>query len=384
MSTDQGSIPIPGDSDPKVRWLRDQSTRADRQLTYAALDAGRKAFEQVANNEYGAGRQGVSLKDLGQFIESDDGRAVARFLGDLRDVLFDSPEDVFDGKATEGRFLVEYSQRAKILELGKFVERILFRTVDGNPPTSREVTDFLLQWIHSPRLNVLAEWPDENPERTNSTSERTAVDRWVTRLEAIERDLRRAIQTNTVLTAVESAQEAAEVAQRASNAARQAAGEKGAAKLGDHFAKVATRENRLASQWTAFTIAAIVAVVGIGGLVLRQSSEEQRWAEALVHLAIVLPIIGLASYTARIARHHRMYARWSDTAAVQIESIAAFAEQLSEEPREQLILSLGQSVFASPAFSDDPRTEHISAIPADLVDALKALVEKLPRPGTSS
>jgi hypothetical protein len=347
-------------------------------LTYTALDSGRRAFEQVANNTYGAGRQGEALKPLGRSVQPDAGRAFARFLGDLRRVLFDEPEDVFDGNDTEGRFLVEYCSRPKIRELGKFVERILVRTIEDNPPSAEEVTDFLLRWIDMPQLNVLADWPEENPERTGSTSERTAIDRWVARLKDIESELRRAIDTTSAL---ESAREAAVDAQRARDVARQAAGQTGAIKLGDHFARVATREGRLASQWTAFTIAAIVAVVGIGGLVLRERNDRP-WAELLAHLAIVLPIIGLASYTARIARHHRMYARWSDTAAVQIESVAAFAEQLSESTREQLIFSLGQSVFSTPAFSDDPRTEHVSAIPTELVDGVKVIAEKLPRPGT--
>lgn len=374
MSTDRGSAS--GEPEQQARWLRDESARADRQLTYAALDVGRRAFEQVANNEFGSGRQGLSLRPLGDTVEADTGRAIARYLSDLRQTLFDDPEEIFNGSETEQRFLVEFIPNIKTRELGKFVERVVMRAAESNPPTEVEVVDFLLKWITQPAVHLL------EPFRIAvSTSEETAVGRWIKRLEGIEREFRRAIDTTSAL---ESAREAASEAQRARDVAKQAAGQTGAIKLGDHFATVAARERRLASQWTAATIAAIVAVVGIGGLVLRQSNEAQQWTEALVHLAIVLPIIGLASYTARIARHHRMYARWSDTAAVQIESIAAFAEQLSEDRREQLIQSLGQSVFTSPAFSDDPRTEQISAIPADLVEALKALVEKLPRPGGST
>jgi len=77
-----------------------------------------------------------------------------------------------------------------------------------------------------------------------------------------------------------------------------------------------------------------------------------------------------------------MFARWSDTAAVQIESVAAFARQIpSVAAQEELILGLGRSVFSTPTFADDPKTEHVSAIPTEVVEALKAIAEKVPTPG---
>lgn len=359
-------------------WLLEQESKKDRQETYAALDVGRRAFEQVANGETGAGRQAQALGRLADTIDQPTARVVSRALAALRTTLFDDYQDVYTGDSTERRALVQYVPVGTIRELGKYIETVLTRTLDSDPPQADEVTDFLVEWVRNCASRLRSDalfggggiW-------VSSTTESTALSRWGHDLEDIGEELTRSLRAATALERVE---EAAEDATKAADAARRAAGISGTARIGDHFVKVAKREGKLASQWTAFTIAAIVAVVGIAGLILKPdtAAPDRPWYEALAHLALVLPIIGLASYTARIARHHRMFARWSDTAAVQIESVEAFALQMERpEAQEELILGLGHSVFTTPTFSDDPKTEHVSAIPTEVVDALKVLAERL-------
>lgn len=369
-------------------WQRQKQARADRELAYNALDMARKSFERVSRKEYGDDK---SLEPLGDKFDPELSNVIAQLLAAVRDVLFDDPQEVWTGRDTELRFAVEFIPTAQLRELGKTLERILIRTLERDAPEPREVTDLLPELVSSLRLPleqvmrpgrgtaVLSSgvMSSSSTQRRFTTSEQTARRRWAEQLEQMENDFRRAIR---LASAVERAEVAADETSRARDAARQAAGQTGSAALGAYFAKTARREARLASQWTAFTIAAVVAVVGVGSLIILHEGDRV-WTESLAHLAIVLPIIGLASYTARIARHHRLHGLWSDTAAVQLESVPAFAEQLSPDAREQLILGMGANIFAAPpSRNDDARSEYISAIPPDLIDALKSVAERIPKP----
>src|SRR5690606_26675355 len=131
--------------------------------------------------------------------------------------------------------------------------------------------------------------------------------------------------------------------------ARQAAGDTGAAVLGAHYSKVADKESVSAMAWTSVSIVSLVGVVAIGIWVLARSAAlplGDQWVETLFHLVLTLPVIGIAAFAARLANHHRLLARWAKTAAVQLNSVGAFAQQMpTEAGREQLILHLGQTVF---------------------------------------
>ena len=101
------------------------------------------------------------------------------------------------------------------------------------------------------------------------------------------------------------------------------------------------------------------------------------WIDTLIHLVVILPIVGAAAYASRIALHHRLLARWAKTASVQLDSVEAFAQMLSDDAdRNKLILELGQNVFAAPRYGDDSKREHYSAIPVDLNDAIKEIAKK--------
>lgn len=373
------------DSGDLLAWQKPEQARDDRELAYNALNAAREAFERVSRQEYGASD---TLEPLGAKFDSELAQAIAQLLSDVRNVLFDDPQEIWTGRDSQVRYAVQFVPQARIRELGKTLERILTRTSEKDVPEPREVTDLLpelVKSLHDPlegsqlatRANpVSGSLIRSTSPRPMTTSEQTVRKRWAGHLKDIENDFRRRVR---LASAVERAEEAAQDTSRARDLARQAAGQAGSTSLGAHFAKVARREAQLASQWTAFTIAAIAAVVGVGSLIILQDTN-LHWAEGLAHLAIVLPIIGLASYTARIARHHRLHGRWSDTVAVQLESIPAFAEQLSSDSRDQLLLAMGTSAFGSPALgSDDTRSEYISAVPPDLIDAVRAIAERLPR-----
>src|SRR5262249_16102045 len=152
-------------------------------------------------------------------------------------------------------------------------------------------------------------------------------------------------------------------------AQRRAIGQSGAESLGEHFKKEAGIAEKSESNWTITFFVCMLLTVAIGGVVIKNFGQD--WKDVLVHLAIVVPIVGSASYATRIAKHHRAFARWAMTAAVQVESVQAFATQLSDaKSRDSLILELGHNVFAPPQYGDASSHEHYSPIPADVLDAL--------------
>jgi hypothetical protein len=44
--------------------------------------------------------------------------------------------------------------------------------------------------------------------------------------------------------------------------------------------------------------------------------------------------------------------------------------------REELILILGRTVFGSPVFADESKTENVSGIPPELIELLKEIVRR--------
>lgn len=289
-------------------------------------------------------------------------RAIETLAKDLVIILFGAP---LKGDAGDV-YLVMFLDTKLLRQLRVFTDDLLNR--DAPRPAENDAIDRLETWMHA-----AAESASRAIQESESAQDRAAIHKWIQALEVARQDFERSLNAQV---AAEMAMQAADEAISARDLARQAAGETGAVSLGAHFKEISVEESRTAFWWTVTAVSSLVLVIGAGILIIFRSAYTQ-WIETLLHLAIVLPIIGLATFSARLARYHRLLGRWAKTASVQINSIGAFAEQISnDQAREELILYLGRTVFGPPIFADDSKTETVSAVPPELVDLLREFVRK--------
>ncbi|MEX3755131.1 hypothetical protein [Mycobacteroides abscessus] len=292
----------------------------------------------------------------------------------LYDILFYEGQDIFDGDRVRTLYLVEYLSTGRLNELGQFLAHFVSRSADSNPPPVESLTDFLENWLVGARDELLYP-PTTTDKLLRTDSEQAALHRWQVNLGKLGRAYARNLEAIDALNVTEQAKQAT---LEARDAALAAAGQTGATTIGDHFSKVAAKAAKDSDFWTRMTIGSIFAIVltGIGVLYWSRNSA---LPETLVHLVLVLPLVGLASYTARIAKYHQILGRWAEASSVLIDSIPAFAKQISDTGmREKLILELSHGVFTKPIFGDEGKTEHVSPLPPDLVNLLKDIAAKLP------
>lgn len=302
----------------------------------------------------------------------------------LGKTLFASPENFVYDEQNVTRYLIEYCPLSRTKELAEFLSMAMAEDSGSETSTQTVVVEFFQEWISKfieslddlvlSGRNLPLVLSGSSKYVPLSDSERNAIRRWRNQ---IEDALSSFTQSRQIGEAVRVANQAAERATHSQDVAAEAAGNAGAATLGHHFSTVADSQGRNALGWTSFAFICVAAILYIGNEIV-QNAVGSEWIQTLLHLAIVLPIVGAASYAARIAGHHRELARWAKTAAVQINTVSAFAEKLStESARENLILTLGTNIFSAHVISDG-RGDKISTLPPELLEALKELVRKVP------
>ncbi|ANN98184.1 hypothetical protein BAB74_05080 [Mycobacteroides abscessus] len=302
-------------------------------------------------------------------------QAAQRLTRKLSVLLFEQPEDIFSENAMGQKYLADYLGDKRLEELGKYLQHAFNRSIEGNPPTSATIIDFLVKWTESVS-DDLESISFVNPSAlVKTTSEETALNRWLIDFRAIGQEFLSAL---AAIDTASIAERAAQDTLDARDAAIAAAGQTGATAIGDHFSTVANSAKRSSTLWTFVTLGSIAAVALTGAAVLYWG-RNSHITETLLHLVLVLPLIGLASYTARIAKYHQILGRWAEASSVLINSMPAFAKQITDtEMRERLILELSHGVFTKPIFGDEGKIEHISPIPPDLINLLKEIATKLP------
>ncbi|MBN7450307.1 hypothetical protein [Mycobacteroides abscessus] len=343
-----------------------------RQQAYTTMQAADRFFTEAIQADGGSG----PLSPLRDRFSPRELEATQSVVHGLFDLLFYQPEDIFDGKRVRARFLVQFVQQPLLDELAHYLSHSVARSFEQDPPpTAESVTDFLAKWIDSVLDGLVWGLRDSGVELAGSNSESTALGRWQERLGKLRQDFARnltAINTATV------AERAAQETLNARDAALAAAGQTGATAIGGYFSQVADRERQSSKSWTKATIASIVAVVVAGAIILCISGNSPI-TQTLLHLVLMLPIVGLASYTARVAKYHQILGRWAESSSVLINSMPAFAKQITDsDARERLILELSHGVFSRPVFGDEGKIEHVSPIPPDLINLLKEIAAKLP------
>lgn len=367
-----------GTSDERPPWATDEDVTAGTlELRRQALDTLEmliRAFSvAVGDTEPESESDKRGMRKLRAIFHLGQLRAVLKMSIDLKHVLFEFPLDspLLSG-GEDRRYLVQYLNDGLLMDLTETVA-YFFKIADyeGDPPDYHILTDFLSAWKGN-----LHEAASVNIRQPSTPSHASALARW-------ERELLNI--GNTFHSGLDSAEYAAS-AQRdaaqaavARKAAERAASEAGALTMGTHFFQIAEDDTKKAWRWTLATFVLVSAVIGSSVWIVSQASPEE-WVRALIHLIVVLPIAAAATYASKIARHHRLLARWAKTASVQINSVEAFSKQLSsEQNRDALILELGRNIFASPSYGDDPKGEHLSPIPAEALDALRQIAQKLPQ-----
>jgi hypothetical protein len=289
-------------------------------------------------------------------------------------VLFEEPVTVAGGDTTYSRYLVEYLSDLLIGELAQYIQNGILTIDETKFPGRDPIIKFFKVWLANVCRAVGESPADEGDLRYSS--ETVAREIWQNRLQEITRNFDEMLRAGS---AAVKAEEAAAETIRARDAALRAAGQTGVAYVGKHFDDVAKTEGRKAGGWTAAAFLAIGAILWISSTVVHNSINS-RWADALLHMVVVLPIIGAATYASTLARHHRVIARWAKTAKVQVNTVEAFSKQLVDtDSQDELILTLGKSVFTAPNYGDEAKHEQFTSVPAEVLDVLKELAKRLPK-----
>ncbi|MDI9914383.1 hypothetical protein [Rhodococcus sp. IEGM 1379] len=154
-------------------------------------------------------------------------------------------------------------------------------------------------------------------------------------------------------------------AKGALGATLQAAGHTAEVALGADFARVATRNGRVAGVLSGLSIVMLLLVCYAGFRTIGKM-EDIDLVDELAKFSLTLPLLAIAAYLGRLSSHYRESARWAHTASVQLMSVDAFAEGLSSEKhRDELKLALGARVFGDPGFgvqAKNPDVEDVVAI----------------------
>ncbi|QZH60497.1 hypothetical protein K1X22_01305 [Mycolicibacterium farcinogenes] len=354
-------------------WLTTLQTSPHYEMPQEALDARARCqddlikfhrlFDGASNNSIA---QVPGTKRISEAYRAPMRHGVAAVTRDLLRLVFDCPEDYLIDDEMNRVYIAMNISASLFEQLSTTIRPVIRAAVDESEefPAEDVLTDFLGAWTSRVRNSISLPHDNSTP-----ISKQMAHHRWAQALDRTSENF------SNALAAAKQAELLKET-QQYRDLARDAASDAGAASLGGHFREIYDTERISVWLWTTATI--VTALSAIGGAVwLIRDSTDPDWIKALLHLAIVLPLFGLSAYFARIARHHRLLGRWARTSAAQVNSIGAFALTApSDRGREELILTLGHTVFGPPAFADDSKTEHISAIPPEIIDLMKEIVRR--------
>jgi hypothetical protein len=147
---------------------------------------------------------------------------------------------------------------------------------------------------------------------------------------------------------------------------QEAAGEVAESELAEEFSKLSETEARLAALWTTGAIVALAGAAIIASVLLA-TSEGLSLGEELARLSVTLPVAAIAAYAARIAAQHRKNGHWARITAVQLKSVRAYGEDLSESLRHEVRKQLAETAFGKPPIFDG---RSLEASPVEDVNAV--------------
>jgi hypothetical protein len=256
---------------------------------------------------------------------------IYRVMGDLFNVLF-------DGRMSAGQFITledaENLSSAASLMAESAQER------EGFAEGARMFTDVAIEVLHNVRRTLYQAGfnDDAIPARDELVGK---IDELVPRLTEVKDVVLREMLTNLVDSVTKTRDEVADVKADV----LEAAGETGAVSLAQHFEDYAWRQDVRA--WLMRGISAIL----IGGSVFLATFLLERLQGAnlltaeVARLLVVVPILVFAYYFIREAGHHRDASMHAKENAVRLQTIGAYAADLSQEDKDKVRSALGIRVF---------------------------------------
>lgn len=145
---------------------------------------------------------------------------------------------------------------------------------------------------------------------------------------------------------VDEVHDARDEAVRVLSDTKRAAGATGSTSLAVHFASYATHERRSADRLRAAAVGVLLAITLIAAT-LTWVDPEDASARDVARLSLTIPLAVLAAYLGREASRHRSASRWARELEVQLLTVDAYTEPLSNELRDNIRAELGRRVFAT-------------------------------------
>lgn len=169
------------------------------------------------------------------------------------------------------------------------------------------------------------------------------------------------------------AQHAQRAAEESAARAREAAGDTGTHVLAGGFQAVTTKEKDAADRYRWATILLLLVSAGESAY-FALDAEGLETPQLLARLTIAVPLLALAAYLGRESAQHRQFSNSYRFTAVQLQSVAAFADMLPDDRGYELIHDLGKAVYTGPPTTldrDDLATPTIPLV--ELIPLLQGL-----------
>jgi hypothetical protein len=148
--------------------------------------------------------------------------------------------------------------------------------------------------------------------------------------------------------------------------------------LSRHFAAYAAAERKTANIARLSVVTLAVATAVFAFIAIGVSGRDLTWLELTRKFAITLPIVALAAYLARESSRHRESCDWAETIAVQLKTVRAYTESITEDARDSIRVELGKRIFSSqPPQSSNKQISHEEAIPT--LSDLRTLISLDPK-----
>ncbi|MET8281518.1 hypothetical protein [Micromonospora sp. NPDC005174] len=174
-----------------------------------------------------------------------------------------------------------------------------------------------------------------------------------------------------LLTRSELSETAREV-RRIAGDVQEAAGDVAQSELAAHYQEGAAREGRRYLHWNVLFGTSIVASVALASFLISQTPQANWTAQETTRITIAIPLLIFAIHSSRQSRFHRDAQAALGLVAVKLKTVRAFADSLDLENRQELLTTLGKSIFSTPEQSNSSDTGQSPITVPELIDLLRA------------
>ncbi len=152
-------------------------------------------------------------------------------------------------------------------------------------------------------------------------------------------------------------------------------GQQGLAKA---FVEAGKKAEWSAVRWTIGVILCVAGGIGLPAWALAAESsiltQVAGGTEAIIKAALGLPLFALAAYCGHVASQQRQTARHMKILTAQLNSVAAYSNELPEDQRLELLMLLGKRTFSDPGLIQLDKGK-LSYVPDDFAELTQKLIE---------